>query len=656
MEYKTVTVSVDERIAWVVFNIKDSPVNTWSEDFTEDFVHAVYELEDLIRQKKIDGVIVISGKPGHFHAGGDLKGMYTDGRRWLDAFKGIEVNQWVMKQLRELPVPSVAAVDGVCMGGGMELALSCQARVAVNGPGTVFALPEVGVGLFPGGSGTTRTLDLIGARALDMILYAKNIVPQQALELGLVDELIAPGEDLRQAALELLNKMIRKEVSFARPSVELSREQEAIAACKEAYLRSTNGRMLPGAVAVFQVLEEKMAKGVDAALKLELKLFSDIVFTPEKEGFLNSFELQGISTKAKKRLPKSFVPRKMEKIGVIGFDALGQELTEALLRKGTFEVVIQDSADVLDAGKAHLQSRLEKLAEKKRLKASPETLLQKVSMAPSADDALADADVVLITNGAAPEQTMRYLNQVISAECMVVGCTPAYLPVTAAAEHLDHPENFVAMHFVNAPWTTKVVEIVSGHKTAAEVAGSILCLAGDLKKIPVACADAAILPAEALLGSMVDVGIQMMCTGNSPAEVEKAFLLYGLPMGPAKICAALGVKQTCAILPEESAARALLERIDADALNEDSLWQEICKGQDGAGLTALSVDELMKMLLEGQTVAANALLEGGIVVEVRSVDLLALFACGYPKDKGGVLKWADLSGLSQKKYGKNFYA
>lgn len=265
---RAVRVDTDDRLAVLTFNDEESKVNTWNDVLAEGFIDAIEYLRDQIRDEEIDGAIIRSGKEKNFHAGADLKSA-TAAESRLDMIKRYEFFHAVMTKIASLKVPTLAAVNGHALGGGLELALACDYRIARSFEKTQLGLPEVGIGRFPCYGGTQRLPRLIGLKAIPLMMESPRLNAQQAYELGVVDRFIPEDQDLLAEAKRFLKDILSGRVTAERKTWDFSDLRTALQPYREKYLGKET--TTPAQELLFRVLEEGLPAPLYDGLEVEKK-------------------------------------------------------------------------------------------------------------------------------------------------------------------------------------------------------------------------------------------------------------------------------------------------------------------------------------------------------------------------------------------------
>jgi len=283
---KIFKMTVDETgIGIVTFSIPGEAVNTWTEEALRGFARLIEELEIA---KGIRGVLFISGKAENFLAGENLRlidKMQTSEEvmRLLDLFHG------AFERLNVLGYPTVAAIHGHCLGGGLEFALACTGRIVQKGEKTLLGLPECTLGLMPGGGGTQRLPRLVGSDALDLILKGTLLTAAGALEMGLIDRLVPEEGDLIGAARVFLNELIAGTADLKRPVRDFSGMDNLAVKAREEILQATGGQKLPGPMLALKAMQEGLKLSLEEGLEIEKRYFVEVALSPEAKAAIDAF-------------------------------------------------------------------------------------------------------------------------------------------------------------------------------------------------------------------------------------------------------------------------------------------------------------------------------------------------------------------------------
>ncbi len=265
---RAVNINTEGRLSVLTFDDKESKVNTWNDIIAEGFMDAIEYLRDLIQDGQIDGIIIRSGKEKNFHAGADLKSATTAESR-LDMLKRYEFFHAIMTKIASLKVPTLAAINGHALGGGLELALPCDYRIARSFEKTQIGLPEVGIGRFPCYGGTQRLPRLIGLAAIPLIMESKKLSAQEAFEQGVVDHFVHEEADLLAEAKTFLYAIINKEITVEHPSWNFSDIKSALEPYRVQYIGKES--TVPAQELLLNVFEEGLPTDLYTGLEIEKK-------------------------------------------------------------------------------------------------------------------------------------------------------------------------------------------------------------------------------------------------------------------------------------------------------------------------------------------------------------------------------------------------
>ncbi|MBM4313694.1 MAG: hypothetical protein FJ122_07200, partial [Deltaproteobacteria bacterium] len=453
-------------VAVVTFDVVGEKMNTWTEDAFAGFDRVMGELEAM---KGCRGVIFISGKPENFLAGANLKLISQiesaeEVRRTVDLFHGS------FNRLSALAIPSVAAIHGHCLGGGLEFALACTGRIAREGKTTLIGLPECNVGLFPGGGGTQRLPRLIGYGAFELILKGTMLPASKAYEMGIIDRLIPADGDLLKEAKSFLEAIIAGKADLKRPVQDFSQIDGVAEAAKAGILKATKGREIPAPMLALGAMREGLKLPLMEGLEVEKKNFIEVVLTKEAKGSINTFFIKGMTDKPAAMMTKGFVPKTINRVAVLGFGTMGRGIIIDILRNTQIPVLVKDIPEALEPGKAFVRKILDGMAEKKRLKEPVEAILGRLSTTSDYIDAFREADLVIeavFEEIGVKKQVYGELSKWVREDCIVASNTSS-IPITSMAPFVVKPERFGGIHFFSPVWLMQLVEVIRGEKTAQE--------------------------------------------------------------------------------------------------------------------------------------------------------------------------------------------
>jgi len=664
---KAVEVALRQSIAVITLNDSDNPVNTWTKAISEGMYDAIEELYGYIKEGKIKGVVLTSGKEGTFHTGANLNKMGKDSTRF-EKMKSIEFNHAILNKISKMPVPVVAAINGHCMGGGFELALACTARIAVDGKQTLIGLPEMNMGLFPAGGGTQRLPRLIGYPAIDFILEAKVLPAKPALEAGIIDALCEAGE-LLDKAVALAGEIADGKGDLKRREFDFSDADEMMKQAREKALKKWKGRLLPAPKAMLEVAEIGLKKGLEAGLEAEKKHFIAVSLSPECKGMVHSFFLKSMTDKPQKMMTKGFVPKELKKSAVFGFGSMGRGIVINIIRDMEAPVVVKDTPEQLEAGLAFIRKTLTGMSEKGRLKEPVEDLMGRIITTSEFGPEFADMDIAIeavYEDMQAKAELFDGICKVIPADCLLASNTSG-LSINELTKHVTNPERFGGLHFFSPVWVMQLVEVVRGEKTTQETVDNFLNFSGLIRKRPLICRDSESFVVNAVLRPFIGSGLKCIEEGSPIEMVDKAMKDFGFPVSPLKLLDEVGIDVTYHIYKNRGEHQQTLENLFNAGFHglkksgkglfraDGSVNPEAVALIDKKTPVERTAEDIPASLLREQVTIGKRLVDQKVVDDPKMIDLGMIYGTGYPQDKGGPLKWADLTGISEEMFGQKFY-
>ncbi|MFA7464479.1 MAG: 3-hydroxyacyl-CoA dehydrogenase NAD-binding domain-containing protein [Syntrophales bacterium] len=648
----------------VVFDVP-GPMNTWTDAALAGLAEV---LEELKAAKGLRGAIFISGKPDNFFAGANLQMIEKiesggEARKVLDVFHGL------FKKLQDIGVPTVAAVHGHCLGGGLEFALAFTARIAREGKTTLIGLPECNVGLFPGGGGTQRLPRLIGYPAIELILKGTMLPAARAHQLGIIDRLVPAGGDLLAEAKKLLEEIISGTAGLKRPAHDFSGIDQAADAARKEVLKATRGRELPAPMLALAAIRDGLKAPLDEGLEIEKKYFTEVVMTPEAKGSINTFFIKTLTDKPKALMTKGFTPKPLRKVAILGFGTMGRGIAIDVLRNTNFPLLVKDVPEALEPGKAFLKKILEGMAEKKRLKESVDAILSRLDLTSEYGSGFGEADLVVeavFEDIKVKDQVYKELSKAVREDCLIASNTSS-IPITKMAGAVLKPERFGGMHFFSPVWMMQLVEVIQGDKTSRETVDGLLNFAGAIRKRPIVCRDNPGFVVNAMILPYLVNALKYVEEGNTIEAVDQAMLSFGMPVGPVRLTDEVGIDVPYKVLVGMGIPQNSLKNIVGDGrlglkksgkgifLKDGSVDPAVLPLIARSGERKRSAGEIQEGILTDMVKVGKDLLDRKIVDDVRMIDVGLVWGVGFPPDKGGPMRWADLTGLSRKLFGKTFY-
>ncbi|MBL8696412.1 MAG: enoyl-CoA hydratase/isomerase family protein [Planctomycetes bacterium] len=621
-------------------------------------------------QISLQGVILAGCAPGRFLAGADVKGIEAVS----DAEAGrklAERGQALFQRIARLPWRTVAAIDGVCLGGGLELSLACKVRVATDSPKTQIGLPEVQLGILPGWGGTTRLPRLIGLpKALDWILTARRADARRALRDGVVDRIVAP-EGLDAAALEAAEGKWQSKPR-SRPISERLRDGTSIgrawvARVARDRVRQQTGDRFPAPFAAIDVATRGLALSVDGSLALEAKAVGELVASPICKNLVRLFFLM---ESAKRQGDRERAAAATE-AAVMGAGIMGGAIAALLAEQGIATRLHDSRAQALDAAVARLRERLDRRVRERRLEeAAARAVLDRFQPTPDGSRLGKPQIVVeaIVENLAEKKALLTKLAEQVPESCVLATNTSS-LSVTELQSSVPHPERVVGIHFFNPVEKMPLVEVIRGAHTSEEAVAFACGLAVRLKKTPVVVADCPGFLVNRILAPYLAQAAALLREGLSISQIDRAAVAAGMPMGPFSLLDEVGLDTAAAAsrvltaaFGDRMAAGSLLEPLlAAKKLGRKSgsgfyQYEDHKKGSSPAPDPQLSsllgipwaasasgpkadlLQSAPSRLLEAIASEARLALAEGVAASAEEIDLACVLGFGYPPERGGPLR------------------
>ena len=652
-------------IGIITFDVAGDAMNTWTDAAFKDFDEIIGE---LAKTPNIKGIIFISGKPDNFLSGANLK-MISDIEKAEDVRQMLDLFHGSFAKLNAFNYPAIAAIHGHCLGGGLEFALACTARIAKEGKTTLIGLPECNVGLFPGGGGTQRLPRLIGYPALEMILKGTMMPAAKAYEAGIVDRLVPADGDLLAEAKKFLREVIAGTAGLKRPVHDFSQIDAVAEMAQQGILKATKGRYIPGPMLALKSIHEGLKVPLEKGLELEKANFAEVVLTHQAKGSINTFFIKGMTDKPKAMMTKGFQPKPLNRAAVLGFGTMGRGIAIDILRNTQIPVLVKDIPEALEPGKAFVRKILDGMAEKKRIKEPVDSIMARLTAVSEYSNTFKNVDIVIeavFEDIKVKEQVYEELCKVIKDDCIIASNTSS-IPITSMAKYVTKPERFGGIHFFSPVWLMQLVEVIKGEWTSQDTIDNLLNFSAAIRKRPIVCRDNAGFVVNALLFPMVLETFRYLEEGNAIEKIDKAMLSFGMPVGPIrltdevgidipyKIFKGMGVRQETLANVVEAGRLGLKKSGKGFFLKDGSVDPEVLPLIGKREPRALTEEQIQEGLLVAMVKTGRDLLDRKVVDDVRMIDVGMIWGVGFPADKGGPMKWADLTGLSKKLFGKNFY-
>jgi len=651
----------DGELAILWFDLPGEKVNKFSSAILRELAAVL----DTIAASDATKLIIASRKRGIFIAGADIT-EFTTVSGIDDAKAFVKLGQQVFTKLQNLKQTTVAAIDGVCLGGGCELALSCDWRVMSDSPKAQIGLPEVKLGIFPAWGGTTKLPRLIGLPgALDMILNGKAFDGKRAKRAGLVDEVVESGIVL-QVAKKFADRGKRKggrRTKFYIEGNPLARNL-IFGKARKAVLQ-TKGHY-PAPLKAIEVMEYAMSAGVERGMQREADEAASLVNNDVAKNLVQLFFLMEES----KKDPFAAQPRDVSYVGVLGAGVMGGGIAQIVADKTDAEVRMRDINWKAIGGGMKAASKVWRRKVERRSMTRGEMARKLARITGTTDwSGFKRADVVIeaVVESIPIKRQVLAEFEALAKPDAIFATNTSTIPITQIAAEAKRPENVVGMHFFNPVDRMPLVEIIRGEKTSEVAMVTTAALARKLGKTVVYCNDGPGFIVNRILGPYMNESGFLLEEGNSIESLDKAMVDFGMPMGPMALLDEVGIDvaaKVAGILIEAFGARmqksGVVEKLYADGRHGKKNGKGLYiyddgkrKGPDTSVYKVLGIRSPKpadaKVVVERMVLAmineASLILHEKIVASAAELDLAMIMGTGFPPFRGGLLRYADALGV-----------
>jgi 3-hydroxyacyl-CoA dehydrogenase/enoyl-CoA hydratase/carnithine racemase len=622
----------------------------------------------------------ITGKQYILAAGADLSDISRVGSK-DNARLIAQLGHKVIGSLSDLGVPSFAFVNGLALGGGMEIALNSSYRT-VDASAAALALPEVFLGIIPGWGGAYLVPNLIGIEnALEVVIsnplkQNRMLKPQQAFELGLMDA-IFPAANFLENSLSWADAVLGgKKVERKNAPGKIERTVKWPVAIKMArgMLESKIGTVPRSPYVALDLLDKAKGGTKAEGFAREDEALADLVTGDQFAASMYAFDLVQKRAKRPVGAPDKELAKKVTKVGIIGAGLMASQFALLFVRKLQVPVLITDLDQArVDKGVAYIHEEIGKLEAKGRLDGDTANRLRALVTGTTDKSLYADCDFVIeavFEEVGVKQQVFGEIEKII-AEDAILATNTSSLSVAEIGSKLAHPERLVGFHFFNPVAVMPLIEIVKTHATSEAALSTAFVVARGLGKNAVLTADAPGFVVNRLLAKVMGEAARAVYEGTPVADVEKAFGPLGLPMGPFQLIDLVGWKVAAHV--QDTMVRHFPARFYANenfhALADLDQVVEKDKGgrvtgftkaaeklvKQAAGSTPASAEEILRRVQDGLAQEIKLMLDEGVVPEVEDVDLCLILGAGWPFIDGGASPYLDREGASERVFGATFH-
>ncbi|WP_397448866.1 3-hydroxyacyl-CoA dehydrogenase NAD-binding domain-containing protein [Pseudomonas sp. NA-150] len=669
-----------DQIVVLTIDLPGQTANTMNGVYRDAMAEAVARLKTEI--DSIAGVIITSAK-NTFFAGGDLNELIkVDKPQALDFYQGVLQLKGQLRTLETLGKPVVAAINGAALGGGWEICLACHHRVALDSHNVQIGLPEVTLGLLPGGGGVVRMVRMLGLeKALPYLLEGKKVNPQQALQAGLIEQIASDRDDMlaKARAWILANPSVKQRwdvVGYQIPGGTPSHPKVAqMLAIAPSVLRARTQGCFPAPEKILCAAVEGAQVDFDTAQLIETRYFTELTTGQVAKNMIGTFWFQLNEINAGGSRPQGVPVYRTRKVGILGAGMMGAGIAYASASAG-IEVVLKDVTQAAaDKGKAHSAALLEKKLSKGRISAEQRDAVLARITATVRDEDLHGCD--LIIEAVFEDRELKGKVTAVAEKCAladaVIASNTSTLPISGLASAIAQPERFIGLHFFSPVDKMPLVEIIKGASTSDETLARGFDFVLQIKKTPIVVNDSRGFFTSRVFGTFTNEGIAMLGEGVSAAMIETEARKAGMPVGPLAVSDEVSLslmshirQQTRKDLEAEGKPApqhpsfAVIDLLlneykrsgkaagggfyDYPAGAAKHLWPELklrFEKADGQ----ISAQDVRDRLLFIQAIETVRCVEEGVLMSTAEANVGSIFGIGFAAWSGGALQFINQYGL-----------
>ncbi len=664
-------------IGWIVFDDPDRKMNVLTEEVMLAFDAALEAAGEAARAGTLRVLVVRSGKRDSFIAGADVEviGSVEDP---VEAEHAIRIGQGIYNRLAALEVPTIAAIHGVCMGGGVEMALACDHRIVSDSKKTRLALPEVQLGILPAWGGTTRLPRLIGLQAaLDMLLTGKRLDPKRALRKGLASAVVPADLFVETVASMAVDIAEGRTPWKARKASLRDRLLDGTGPGRNIVLRTarkkvmeTTGGHYPAPLRILDLLSDHAGGSIEASLAEEARSGGELLVSPVCKNLVHVFHMREAARKST-GLPAGHdgQPAEVDQMGVLGAGVMGGGVAQLAASKGIGVYMKDIDHAAVSGGLRHARGLFDARVKRRRMhRREADQAFEKISGGLEYHG-LSGADLVveaIVERMDIKKAVLKETEGYVSPSCVLATNTSS-LSVTEMATALDRPERFCGMHFFNPVHRMPLVEVIRGSATSDEAIATVYQTALDMGKVPVVVGDGPGFLVNRILGPYLNEAGYLLADIRSIEFIDRVAKDFGMPMGPLRLIdevgidvsghagaalhAALGDRMTPSPVLGTLGDTGRLGRKGGSGFYRYEGDKEV--GVDETVYDALGIErgptqgseaarrEIRERLTLAMINEAARILDDGIVAAAPDVDLGMIMGTGFPPFRGGLLRFAD---------------
>ncbi len=662
-------------IAIMTINQVNNPTNLFSTEFINEYLSVAHE---AIKDDGVKGVIVTSGR-SMFMPGADLRELQTMGVDLQAQLNGaLEMHQ-KFRAIETGGKPFVAAINGTCMGGGLELCLACHHRIVINSPKIKLGFPESKVGLLPGGGGTVKAPYLMGIQnALMYILQGKEVRPQQALKDGLINDLAdSPEELIEKSKAWILNNTEpvqpwdNKKHKIPGGSFWSPKGVQTMMGAVGNISKMTHGNY-PAQNYILKTVHDGLQVPIDRALEIEARYFAALTASKEAKNMIRTGFLGMQNAKKGKARPKNEPQYEVKKLGILGAGMMGAGIAYVSAKAG-MEVVLKDiSVENAEKGKAYSSKILDKAIKKGRsTEEKKQAILNRIT-ATADPKALEGCDLVIEAVFEDPnlKDKVTKETEAVLAKDKIYASNTSTIPITLLAKSSERPENFIGIHFFSPVDKMPLVEIIVGEKSSPKSIAAAVDYTVAIRKIPIVVNDSRGFFTSRCFGTFVNEGMYLLEEGAPAAMIENIAKNKGMPVGPLAVHDEVTLTLSKHVMESDPDRDSNPDMQRSFKMVNELIDKGRTSKKDGAGfydypeggkkkiwkglaemytpnLEAWDKETIANRLMHRQALESFRCLDEGVLNSVVDGDIGSVLGWGFPIYTGGTISYIDFVGIEK---------